>query len=310
MLKELHVIFGTGPVGCWTARSLRKMGITVRAINRSGKRPQLMPEDVEIAAADLSDPRKAIDAAKGATVLYQALNPPYAKWHEQFPALQAAAIAAAKTVGARYISIDNLYMYDPSTPMSENSPSKPLSSKGTLRAKMAEEVLSAHQRGEINAAILRSSDYYGPGVVNSALGQRFFGSLVSGKKAQIIGSANKPHSWAYIEDVGQAAAIIGNNENALGQIWITPHAPSCTQKQIVEKACELLGRAPKFALISPLMMRIVGLFIPEARASVEMMYQFTEPFIVESNRFQQRFGLKPTLLDIGIEKTIKWYQAN
>ncbi len=112
MAEALHVIFGTGPVGCWIARALRTMGIAVRAVNRSGKRPNLMPEDVDVIAADLSDPRQSIEAAQGATVLYQALSPPYAKWHERFPTLQSSALTAAKSTGARYISIENLYMYD------------------------------------------------------------------------------------------------------------------------------------------------------------------------------------------------------
>ena len=50
-MTKNHVIFGTGPVGCWTARALRAMDIPVRAINRSGKRPDLMPENVEMMAA-------------------------------------------------------------------------------------------------------------------------------------------------------------------------------------------------------------------------------------------------------------------
>ena len=80
MSKTLHVIFGTGPVGVWTARALREAGCAVRAVNRSGKSPELMPDDIDIVAADASDPSKAVDAARGASVVYQGLNPPYDKW--------------------------------------------------------------------------------------------------------------------------------------------------------------------------------------------------------------------------------------
>src|SRR5918996_5522616 len=104
---ELHVIFGTGPVGCWTAQALRRLGIRVRAVNRSGERPDLMPTDADIVAADLSDTAQAREAARGASVLYQALNPPYHRWHQLFPGLQAAALAAALAENARYVSIEN-----------------------------------------------------------------------------------------------------------------------------------------------------------------------------------------------------------
>ena len=130
MSDDLHVIFGTGPVGIWTARALRAMDIPVRAINRSGQRPDLMPEAVEIVAADASDRGQAIAAAAGAAVVYQALNPAYHQWHAHFPALQAGALAAAKAAGARYVSIENLYMYDATRPMNETSPVRPTSKKG------------------------------------------------------------------------------------------------------------------------------------------------------------------------------------
>ena len=81
-MSELHVIFGTGPVGCWTARALREMDLPVRAINRNDKHPDLMPTEVEIVKADASAPKQAIEAAQGAAVIYQSLNPPYHKWHE------------------------------------------------------------------------------------------------------------------------------------------------------------------------------------------------------------------------------------
>ena len=232
MEAELHVIFGTGPVGCWTARALVDQGLAVRAVNRSGRRPELMPADVEMRAADVSDPAAAIAAAAGAMTVYQALNPEYHQWHELFPGLQAGALAAAKA-GGRYVSIENLYMYDSSTFMTEDSRIAPVSKKGELRLRMADDVMAAHARGEVRAVALRSSDYYGPGVTGSALGELVFGRLVAGKKAQVGGSLTQPHSFAYIEDVGRAAAELGIRDDVLGRVWIAPHAPAQTQGQMV-----------------------------------------------------------------------------
>jgi hypothetical protein len=45
------------------------------------------------------------------------------------------------------------------------------------------------------------------------------------------------HSWAYIEDVGRAAAILGTHKESLGQVWIAPHAPAVTQGEMVKTAC-------------------------------------------------------------------------
>jgi hypothetical protein len=49
--------------------------------------------------------------AAGAAVVYQALNPPYSRWTEEFPALQAGVLAAAESAGARLVSLENVYMY-------------------------------------------------------------------------------------------------------------------------------------------------------------------------------------------------------
>lgn len=267
-----------------------------------------MPADVRIGAADLSDPAQAKAAANGAAVIYQALNPPYHQWAERFPALQEAALAAAREAGARYVSIENLYMYDGTAPITEQSPLNPRSRKGELRARMAEQVMQAHQRGNLCATALRSSDYYGPGVTSSALGRMVFGNLAAGKKAQLTGSADQPHSFAYIEDVGQAAATLGTREDAVGEIWMAPHAMAVTQREMVEAASRFAGTKPRFSVISPLMMRLAGVFVPEARASVEMMYQFTQPFVVDARRIERELGLRPTPVETGIERTVRWYR--
>lgn len=307
---DLHVILGTGPVGIWTARALQELGLPVRAVNRSGVRPGLMPAGVEVVTADVSDPARAIAAAAGASVVYQALNPPYHRWPELFPALQEGALAAAEAAGARYVSIDNLYMYGPvEGPIAEDGRQEPRTVKGRLRAAMAREVLGAHAAGRVRAAILRSSDYYGPGVLASALGDRAFEPLVSGGRPGVMGRADVPHSFAYIEDVGRAAAVLGTRDEALGRVWITPHAPALTQGQMVERASALLGRPPRIRVTGGLLMRIGGVLIPEARASVEMLYEFTGPFVVDSSSFEDAFGLSATPVDEGLRRTLDWYAA-
>jgi nucleoside-diphosphate-sugar epimerase len=303
----LHVIFGTGPAGCWTARALCGLGMPVRAVNRSGRRPALLPDGVQLGAADLTDPQQAMAAAEGAAVMYQALNPPYDQWPQAFPALQNASLAAARAHNARYVSIENLYVYDGSQTMREDTPIAPRSRKGALRAEMAEQVRQAHQRGDVETVALRSSDYYGPGVTLSALGQMVFGNLVAGKKAQLIGSASQPHSFAYIEDVGAAAAALGSCDDVTGKLWFAPHAPAITQGEMLAIACRTANLEKRVTVISPFMMRLAGLFMPMARASVEMIYQFTKPFVVDANRIERELDMHPTPIETGLERTVRWY---
>jgi nucleoside-diphosphate-sugar epimerase len=310
MSENTHVVFGTGPVGSWIASKLVERGETVRAVNRSGKSNDLIPAGVEIVSADASDPAQATHAAEGASVVYQALNPPYHQWDELFPALQAGALAAAKTAGARYISIDNLYLYGlVDGAITEDSPVAPNSRKGELRARMAAEVLRAHSAGEVQAAILRSSDYYGPGVMLSSFGARTFEPLIAGKGGEALANADIPHSFAYIEDVADAAVALATGDEALGKVWFTPHAAAQSQRAMIEEASRLAGVKARVNVVSPLTLKLVGLFSPPIREMGEMMYEFTNPFIVDSSKSDRALGLSATPISEGLARTIAWFRT-
>ena len=218
--QELHVIFGTGPVGQAVARELVKHGKTVKMINRSGKRPADVPEKVAVVAGDVSDVNVAKQLAQGATHVYQCTNPPYDKWPELFPTLQANTLEAAAAAGAKYIVMENVYMYGDTNgqPITEDLPYNAQTKKGKVRAQMANDVLAAHQSGKVRATIARASDFYGPGVLESAAGDRVFGFALEGKAASTAGNLDAKHSYTYIDDIGQALVVLGERDEALGQV--------------------------------------------------------------------------------------------
>jgi nucleoside-diphosphate-sugar epimerase len=53
-----------------------------------------------------------------------------------------------------------------------------------------------------------------------------------------------------------------------------------------------------------------GLFIPEAKESVEMMYEFDQPFIVDSSKFENIFGMQATPIREAIKETVAWYKSH
>jgi nucleoside-diphosphate-sugar epimerase len=78
---------------------------------------------------------------------------------EEFPALQAGVLAAAQAHGARLVSMENVYMYGrpAGRPLTETRDYAAHTTKGKLRAKMAAELLAAHQAGRVAVAIGRAS---------------------------------------------------------------------------------------------------------------------------------------------------------
>jgi nucleoside-diphosphate-sugar epimerase len=309
---ELHVIFGTGPVGQAVARELVQRGKQVKMINRSGKKPEGALDGVAMAAGDVFDVQIAKNLAQGATHLYQCTNPPYDKWPEQFPTLQANTLEAAASAGAKYIVTDNLYMYGDTNgqPLREDSPYLAHTRKGKVRKEMAETVMAAHRSGKVRAAVARASDYYGPRAVNSAAGERMFGFAVQGKAASVPGNLDLPHTYTYIEDFARALVILGERDEALGQVWHVPNAETRTTRQFVTMIYEELGEPARMSGMGRLLMSIGGLFIPAAREVVEMMYEFEKPFVVDSSKFTQAFGMQGTPLREAIKTTVEWYQQN
>lgn len=307
-MSELHVVFGSGPAGAATARVLVEMGKHVRVVNRSGVGSNLLPDAAEIVAANVADVAQAQRAAEGAAVVYHCLNAPYHRWPELFPDLQAGVLAAAEAARARLVALENVYMYGQvDGPMTEDLPYKAHTRKGRLRADLSRRLSKAHETGQVEVAIGRASDFYGP-AVDSSLGERTFGPLVEGKAAEMVGDPDMPHTYTFIDDVGRGLAVLGTHEKAMGEIWHLPNAPAWTTRQMVHKAFDLAGLPPKTRTMGGLMMRVGGLFIPEAREMVEMLYEFNAPFIVDSSKFEKAFGGGYTSIEQGLGITVAWYR--
>jgi uncharacterized protein YbjT (DUF2867 family) len=94
LTDELHVVYGSGPVGTAVVETLLGQGKRVRVVSRSGARKHL-PAQVEPMRGDATDPADARRACAGATHVYNCTNPAdYHRWPEQFPPLQMARTAA------------------------------------------------------------------------------------------------------------------------------------------------------------------------------------------------------------------------
>lgn len=306
--NNLHVVFGTGPLGMAVMRALLAKGATVRMVNRSGK--ATVPPDVSVAAADAYNLDEAVRASSGATVVYQCTNPPYNQWPEKFPALQGNILEAAAEVGAKLIIGENLYMYGEVSdrPITEDCPNAAMTRKGRVRAEMAKSALDAHRRGRVRIAIGRGSDFFGPGVLLSAMGERTILPALQGKTASLVGNIDLPHTYTFISDFGRALVTLGEREQALGEVWHVPNAETVSTRQFMTMLFEEIGKPPRMSSVGKLAMRFAGLFITGARETVEMMYEFEKPFIVDSSKYERAFGEHATPLREAIRQTVRWYR--
>jgi nucleoside-diphosphate-sugar epimerase len=306
---QVHVVFGaTGGAGGALVRELAATGKRVRAISRSPAGD--VPGEVEAVAADAADPIQARNACEGAAVVFHCVQPPYDKWAAEFPALTGNIAAAAAAAGATLVYADNLYAYGPvDRPMTEDLPARATTRKGRIRALMAERLLTAHREGTLQVAIGRSSDYYGPGGANSAVGDILFGAAVEGRRARWLGRLDMPHSLSFLPDVARALIMLGTRPEAPGEVWHLPCAEPVTGREFVTLIESALGRPVKVSATSGFALRVAGLFDARARETTEMLYQWDHPFVLDSSKFQRTFGpFEVTQHRDAVAATLTWFE--
>lgn len=306
-----HVILGTGAIGRAVMNELIKRGESVRMVNRSG-RMEKAPAGVEVLPADLYAPLQVKEVTRSAKVVYQASQPHYNQWTTKFPALQESIINGLTGSDAKLVIVENLYMYGATNgvPMTEVTPHNAHTKKGQTRSAMSRSAFEAHRAGKLRVTAGRGSDFFGPwGLSTAAMGERTFYPLLNGKAASLVGDVDAPHTHTFVNDFGKALVILGERPEADGEAWHVPNDnPRISQREMVSLIAEEMSIQPKFSAMGKSMMWIGGWFIPEAKEMVEMMYEFEQPFIVDSSKFESTFGMKATPMREAIKETVAWYK--
>jgi nucleoside-diphosphate-sugar epimerase len=225
--------------------------------------------------------------------------------------MQAALLAAAEAHNSKLVMADNLYLYGPVEGlMREDTPPHPVGKKGRLRAQLAEELLATHRAGRVRVAIGRSSDYFGPGGVNSTLGEFLFDAAVKGKTTRWLGSLDVPHAVSYLEDMAVGLATLGERDEADGQIWHLPLNATLTGRGFLTAVWQAVGQPAKIGRVGRLTVRIGGLVSPRTRELNETLYQWESPFLVDDSKWQRTFGpYQPVPLAKAIERTLAWFRS-
>ena len=308
--QALHVIFGTGPLGMAVMGELVRQGARVRMVNRHGRAD--VPPGVEVVQADATDPASATAVTAGASVIYQCAQPAYTEWVTHFPAYQTAILAAAAAHNAKLVLAENLYMYGPvDGAMTEELPFNATTRKGRVRAQMADEWLAAHRAGRVRATAGRGSDFYGPRAgAQGAFGDRIIPPLLAGKGVAGLGDLDAPHTYTYVEDFGRGLVILGAHDEADGQAWHIPNAPTRTTREMLTLLFAAAGLPPKIGSTPTLVLRALGLVNPTIREVVEMLYEFTAPFVVDSSKFVRAFGDIATPAPVALGATLAWFRQS
>lgn len=309
-------MLGAGPLGIAVARQLAERGSEVTLVSVVGNRAYDMPGTAP-AAVDGRDARALSLTCDSASSVYLCLNAHYVEWYGLFPPIVEATLSAASRTGSRLVYADDVLAYGVvDGPIVEDIPASATTRKGQLRAELAGAVLDAHAAGRVRTVIGRGAAMYGPGALNSAFGstfgQRHIYPVLAGSPMRILGDVDAPHTYVYVDDFARALITLGTREEALGEVWHAPAAPTITHRQLATLVFEQADFEPRIrsSRASAFFVKLIGRFQTDVGEVAELLYQFDRPHVIDHSKFESRFGADVTPHREAMRATVAWYRDN
>jgi len=213
-------------------------------------------------------------AAKGARLIVNGLNPPgYHDWGRLIPEITAEIIAAGRASGATLLVPGNVYPYgmEPG-PWGPDTPHRPTSRKGRIRAEMEATYRRAAETGGPRCILLRGGDFLLPDAPQMLM-NRIILSKVSKGRITALGPADVLHAYAHLPDMARAAVglvALGDVLPAYADIPFAGHA--FTINDLAAQVARLTGRPMQVAQFPLWFFTVVSPFWELARELREMLY--------------------------------------
>lgn len=305
--RPLHVVTGAGPVGSTVALQLAEAGHPVRLLTRSGSGP--VHPLIERRRVDVSRPDHLDEQFAGALAVHHCIHGSAydaAAWRAELPAAERVVLEAAGRAGAVVVFPESLYSYgEVDGPITEDTPRNAATGKQGVRT----ELLRARAASPTPTVSVVASDFYGPRVRVSHAGERVVPSILRGRTIRVVGSPDLPHSWTYVPDLAAAMIRAAGDRDLWDSVLHAPTAPPVTQRELIATLAAAAGvPTPKVGRLPMGLMRAIGVVHRGTRELLELSFQFTRPFVMESAASEGRLGLAPTPVEVGAKATVAWWQ--
>lgn len=257
MTRTALVLGASGGFGGQVARALQGAGWTVRRYQRG---------------TDMTA------AAQGADLIVNGLNPPaYHDWDRLIPRITTQVLAAGKSSGATLLVPGNVYPYgmEPG-PWGPDTPHRPVSRKGRIRAEMEARYRAAAEHGQ-RTILLRGGDFLLPGAPQMLMNRVILGQLAKGR-ITTLGDPEALHAYAYLPDMARAAVglvALGEDLPCYADIPFPGHTFSISD--LASRVSRLTGRAIRIKSFPTWLFTIASPFWELARELREMLYLFSFP---------------------------------
>ncbi|HVW76324.1 MAG TPA: NAD-dependent epimerase/dehydratase family protein [Alloacidobacterium sp.] len=308
-MNGVALIGASGGLGKYIAAGLNAKGQMYRVIGRSEsslKRNFGSDSRATIATWNPERPDTIQNALSGIDTAIYMVGVNYWQF-DLHPQLMKKTLDGAIAAGVKkLLLIGTVYPYGipQSERVSEDHPRAPHTFKGRMRKEQEDLVLAAHQEGRLQTAILRLSDFYGPGVDKSFLWSAFQAAKTD-KRAQLISPVDTPHEFVFLPDAGVTIARLIDEPGAWGHTWNLGGAGVTSVLDMTREIFSQAGKSPKYMTAGKTMLRVMGVFDPMLRELVEMHYLQTSPVILDDSRLATLLGgLQKTPYKEGIRQVL------
>jgi nucleoside-diphosphate-sugar epimerase len=306
-----HTILGAGgSIGTALTYELLKTNESVRLVSRS---THALPGTTSF-PADITSYEETVKSVQDSDIVYLCAGLPYNSriWNDLWPKIMRNAIDACKSIHAKLIFFDNVYMYGRvNGAMTETTPYRPCSRKGEVRAKIATLLEDEIQKKNIDAMIVRSADFYGPFATKGSIPFILaIDKMMKGTRAQWLLNADTLHSYTYTLDCAKGLRLLSSRDECYNQIWHLPTSnPAIDGKTFIGLIAQELGASPEYSLLKKWMVKMAGFFSNDLSEVYEMLYQNEFAYIFDSTKFNTFFNYTPTSYKEGIHETIEYLKA-
>lgn len=293
MSGRIVVLGAAGRLGRAAAEAFRDAGWSVASQVRGTSAPRAAP-GTEIIEVDARDAESLVEAAHGADVILNALNPPYTAWPKFAMPYAEAAIAAARASGATLVFPGNVYNYGPPIPptLDEATPMRPLTRKGRLRLDIEQRMQDATRDG-LRVIVVRAGDYFGGATLGSWF-DRVIVKEIGGNTVTYPGALDVVHEWAYVPDLASALVRLADKRERFApfeSFGFAGHA--VTGRELAATISRVLGRKLKVAQMPWLMLRLLAPVVPIFRELTELAYLWNEPHRIDGQKLTAAIGKVP-----------------
>lgn len=295
--RAIAILGARGRLGRVVAESFAKAGWKVVAITRDGKPApdEAAHPNIVYRAADALDAAAIARACADCGYVFNALNPPYTRWHDEALAMADNVIEALSGRDVVHLFAGNVYNFGTTIPamVDEETTQHGDHPKAAIRIEMERRFEQAAGRGDLQTIILRAGDYFGGTGTGS-----WFDQVIAAKAAKGVftypGPLDTVHAWAYLPDLAQSAVRLAETAASLGAFEVFHfEGHSVTGHQLKQAMEQALARPLKATRLPWSVIRIGGLVVAMWREISQISYLWHRPHRLSGEKLSSVIGKEP-----------------